>query len=46
MPGALQNWPTWPEFSAAKGEADSTGELLRYKKDIVAIYGEEAIKSL
>ena len=44
MPGALQTWPIWPEFSAAKGEADPTGELLQYKKDIVAIYGEEAIK--
>lgn len=44
MPGALQKWPAWQEFTAAKGEADPTGEFIQYKKDLVAIYGEEAIR--
>lgn len=44
MPGALSKWPAWPEFTAAKGEADPTGEFIQYKKNIVAIYGEEAIR--
>jgi hypothetical protein len=44
MPGALQKWPEWPEYTAAKGEADPTGELIQYKKDLVAKYGEEAIR--
>jgi len=43
MPGALQTWPTWPEFTAAKGEADPSGEFIRYKKEILSIYGLEAI---
>jgi hypothetical protein len=44
MPGALQKWPAWPEYTAAKDEADPTGELIQYKKGLVARYGEEAIR--
>jgi hypothetical protein len=44
MPGALQTWPAWPEFTTAKGEGDPTGELSQYKKEIVAIYGKDAIR--
>lgn len=44
MPGALQTWPAWPEFTAAKGEADLDGEFVKYKKDLLALYGEDAIR--
>lgn len=44
MPGALKTWPAWPEFTPSKGEYDSTGEFIQYKKDLVALYGEEAIR--
>lgn len=44
MPGALKTWPSWPEFTASKGEEDLTGELIQYKKNIISIYGEEAIQ--
>lgn len=44
MLGAFQKWPAWPEYTAAKGEADPTGELIQYKKALVARYGEEAIR--
>ncbi|CZR51284.1 uncharacterized protein PAC_01159 [Phialocephala subalpina] len=43
MPGKLEVWPTWPEFTESKGEADPTGSLLKYKQEIVSIYGQEAI---
>lgn len=44
MPGALKTWPEWPEFTAAKGEADPTGSLIKYKQEIVDIYGQENIQ--
>jgi hypothetical protein len=44
MPGALQKWPAWREFTAAEGEADPTGEFIQYKKDVVLKYGKEAIR--
>ncbi|KAH6667542.1 hypothetical protein B0J14DRAFT_642465 [Halenospora varia] len=44
MPGALKTWPSWPEFTASKGEEDLTGELIQYKKNIISIYGKEAIQ--
>ncbi|TVY84971.1 Uncharacterized protein LSUE1_G000846 [Lachnellula suecica] len=45
MPGALKQWPAWPEFTEGKSEPDPTGELIQYKKEIIAIYGEAAIRS-
>lgn len=44
MPGALKSWPSWPEYSSSKGEADPTGSFLQYKQEIVSIYGQEAIQ--
>lgn len=45
MPGVLKAWPEWPVYTAAKGEKVDPAELVQYKKDIVAQYGEEAIKA-
>ncbi|KAK5119742.1 hypothetical protein LTR85_007318 [Meristemomyces frigidus] len=42
MPGALKQWPTWPEFTKDKGEAEK--EFAQYKKDIAEQYGEAALR--
>ncbi|KAF4633415.1 hypothetical protein G7Y89_g4709 [Cudoniella acicularis] len=44
MPGTLITWPSWPEFTAEKGEADPTGSLIQYKKEILAMYGAKALQ--
>ena len=41
MPGKLQTWPDWPEFTAAKGEA--ADDLLGFKKAIVDKYSKDNI---
>jgi hypothetical protein len=41
MPGKLQSWPDWPEFTALKGETNE--DLPRFKKAIVDKYGKENI---
>ncbi|KAH7417572.1 hypothetical protein BKA64DRAFT_658222 [Cadophora sp. MPI-SDFR-AT-0126] len=46
MPGVLSEaFTSWPVYTSSKGEDAPPEELIQYKKDIVAQYGEEAIKS-
>jgi hypothetical protein len=47
MPGATlpeSPWLKWPSFTPSKGEAGFDDELIRYKQDIVALYGEAALR--
>lgn len=43
MPGRVDTWPAWPEYTAEKAEKDE--QLPDYKKEILATYGEEALRS-
>ena len=46
MPGVLSEaFTSWPVYTSSKGEDAPREELIQYKKDIVAQYGEEAIKA-
>lgn len=42
IPGALHEWPAWSEYTFEKSEKGPS--LTQYKKDIVARYGEEALR--
>ena len=42
MPGKLLQWPEWPEYTFAKAEKND--DLLQYKKEIIAQYGEDALR--
>lgn len=41
MPGRLETWPAWPEYTAEAGEQGE--DLVEYKKSIVEQYGKENI---
>ncbi|KAH7363810.1 hypothetical protein BKA65DRAFT_590247 [Rhexocercosporidium sp. MPI-PUGE-AT-0058] len=46
MPGVLSEaFASWPVYTSSKGEDAPPEELIKYKKDIVALYGEDALKS-
>lgn len=46
MPGVLQNsFASWPEYTSSKGEDAPPEELIQIKKEIVSLFGEEAIKA-
>ena len=42
MPGALKQWPSWPEFTKEDGENEEG--FAQYKKDIAEQYGEHALR--
>lgn len=42
MPSSTGEWPDWPELTPETGELDP--ENVQIKKDIVAIYGEAALR--
>lgn len=42
MPGALKQWPTWPEYTSDKGEDEE--RFAQHKKDIAEQYGEDALR--
>ena len=42
MPGRLNQWPDWPEFTLE--DVERGDDLLQYKKDIVSQYGENALR--
>jgi hypothetical protein len=42
MPGRLLQWPEWPEFTFENAEKNE--DLLQYKNEIIAQYGEDALR--
>jgi hypothetical protein len=53
MPTVINSWPpwteytldnAWPEAALTKETEDPTEEFKRYKKDLVSIYGEKALR--
>ncbi|KAH6720823.1 hypothetical protein BKA61DRAFT_470893 [Leptodontidium sp. MPI-SDFR-AT-0119] len=45
MPGKLQEWPAWPEFVQEKRFQSEDPDYLACKKDIIAEFGEEALRA-
>ncbi len=43
MPGALVQWPTWPEFTPEKAEKNP--DLITFKQAILREYGAEALRT-
>ncbi|KAI1768609.1 DUF1479-domain-containing protein [Hypoxylon sp. FL1150] len=44
MPGVIENWPEWKEFGVAPEENTKGPDFAKAKAEIIAQYGEEALR--